>query len=97
MARALTESGYPIQARQFRILCKAHLVQWAYVRRGMGVGLMMDEIALADPEIARAAPYFSVPVPMWLFAHREVRISCRVRAVINTLAEALSRPPGPVA
>jgi len=41
--------------RLFRILCEAHLVQWAYVRRGMGVGLMMDEIALADPDIARSA------------------------------------------
>lgn len=42
MARALTERGYLVEARQFRILCEAHRVQWAYVRRGMGVGLMMD-------------------------------------------------------
>jgi DNA-binding transcriptional LysR family regulator len=70
-------------------------VQWAYVRRGMGVGLMMDEIALADPDIVRAVPGFSVPVPMWLVAHREVRTSRRVRVVFDMLAEALSHPPAP--
>lgn len=95
MARALTERGYPVEAQQFRILCEAHLVQWAYVRRGMGVGLMMDEIALADPDIARAVPGFSVPVPMWLLAHRELRTSRRVRVVFDMLAEALSRPSAP--
>jgi DNA-binding transcriptional LysR family regulator len=93
MARALTERGYPVEARQFRILSEAHLVQWAYVRRGMGVGLMMDEIALADPDIVRAVPGFSVPVPMWLLAHREVRTSRRVRVVYDMLAEALSQLP----
>lgn len=97
MARALTERGYLVEARQFRILCEAHLVQWAYVRRGMGVGLMMDEIALADPDIARAVQGFSLPVPMWLLAHREVRTSRRVRVVFDMLAEALSRPPAPAA
>jgi len=97
MARAITERGYPVAARQFRILCEAHLVQWALVKRGMGVGLMMDEIALADPDIARAVPDFSVPVPMWLLAHREVRTSRRVRVVYDMLAEALSRPPAPPA
>lgn len=95
MARALTERGYPVEAQQFRILCEAHLVQWAYVRRGMGVGLMMDEIALADPDIARAVPGFSVPVPMWLLAHRELRTSRRLRVVFDMLAEALSRPSAP--
>jgi DNA-binding transcriptional LysR family regulator len=97
MARALTERGYAVEAQQFRILCEAHLVQWAYIRRGMGVGLMMDEIALADPDIARAVPGFSVPVPMWLVAHREVRTSRRVRVVFDMLAEALCRPTAPAA
>lgn len=97
MARALTERGYPVKSQQFRILCEAHLVQWAYVRSGMGVGLMMDEIALADPEIARAVPGFSVPVPMWLLAHRELRTSRRLRVVFDMLAEALSRPSAPSA
>jgi hypothetical protein len=56
---------------------------------------MMDEIALADPDIARAVPGFSVPVPMWLVAHREVRTSRRVRVVFDMLAEALTRAPAP--
>ena len=47
----------------------------------------------SDPDIARAVPDFSVPVPMWLVAHREVRTSRRVRVVFDMLAEALSRPP----
>jgi DNA-binding transcriptional LysR family regulator len=97
MAGALTERGYPVKARQFRILCEAHLVQWAYVRCGMGVGLMMDEIALADPDIVRAVPGFSVPVPMWLVAHREVRTFRRVRVVFDILAEALCHPPAAAA
>jgi DNA-binding transcriptional LysR family regulator len=90
MAAALTERGFPIEKSQFRILSEAHLVQWALVKAGLGVGLMMCEVGDADPEIARVAPAFTVPVPMWLLAHREVKTSRRVRVVYDLLAEALS-------
>jgi DNA-binding transcriptional LysR family regulator len=90
MAAALTERGFPIAQAQFRILSEAHLVQWALVKAGLGVGLMMSEIGDADPQTVRVAPEFTVPVPMWLLAHREVKTSRRVRVVYDLLAETLS-------
>ena len=90
MAAALTERGFAISADQFRILSEAHLVQWAYVKNGMGIGLMMNEVANADPEISRVAPDFEPAVPMWVLAHREVKTSRRVRVVYDFIVEALS-------
>lgn len=89
MAEALTTRGFPIAASQFRILSEAHLVQWAMVKAGLGVGIMMCEVGEADPDVVRVAPAFSVPVPMWVLAHREVKTSRRVRVVYDLFADAL--------
>ncbi len=90
MAEALTTRGFTVRADQFKLLSEDHLVQWALVKQGLGIGIMMCEIADADADVARAAPEFSVPVPMYLLAHREVKTSRRVRVVYDLLAEGLS-------
>lgn len=90
MATALTERGFAISADQFHILSEAHLVQWAYIKNGMGIGLMMNEVAEAEAEISRVAPDFESAVPMWILAHREVKTSRRVRVVYDLIVEALS-------
>jgi len=62
MAVALTERGFPSRSPSFSHLSEAHLVQWALVKAGLGVGVIECEVGDADPEIARVAPAFYVPL-----------------------------------
>ncbi len=93
MAEALSSRGFEIGRDPFKLLSEAHLVQWAWVKADLGIGLMMAEVAEADPEIVRVAAEFDVPVPMWLLAHREVKTARRVRVVFDLLSKALMQVP----
>jgi DNA-binding transcriptional LysR family regulator len=90
---ALNAQGLALTARNFPVLCANHLVQWALVKAGLGIGVMPSSIGDADPDVARAAP--DLPpfrFELWLVAHREVRTSRRVRLVFDRIAAALGRP-----
>lgn len=69
---------------------------WEMVRRGLGVGMMLREIAERTPQITRLMPNLAGPkVPVWLVTHRELHTSRRVRLVFDILAEELSRNGSP--
>jgi DNA-binding transcriptional LysR family regulator len=84
--------GIPVSADRFRIVSGNSVVLWEMVRRGLGICMMLKEIAHLMPGVIRllpAAPVITVPV--WLVSHRELQTSSRVRLVFDTLAEELSR------
>jgi len=90
----LNEAGIPISADQFRIVSGNSVVLWEMVRRGLGICMMLKEIAQDMPGVVRLLPDLpGTPVPVWLVSHRELRTSRRVRIVYETLAEELSRRP----
>jgi DNA-binding transcriptional LysR family regulator len=66
------------------------VVAWEFVRQGLGLAIMADEIAARFPEIV---PAFSdiepVSFPIWLVTHRELHTSQRIRVVFDHLAEGL--------
>lgn len=96
MAEAMSRFGLSVAPAQFRLLTEAHPVQWAWVRQGLGAGLMLCSVGDADPSVARFVPDAPpIPVPMWLVAHREVHTSRRVRTVFDALADALGPSPDP--
>ncbi|MCL4676718.1 MAG: LysR family transcriptional regulator, partial [Pararhodobacter sp.] len=67
-------------------------VGWEMVRRGLGVGAMIDDIARRTAGVERIIPEFpAIPVQIWLTTHRELRTSKRIRVVFDFLAEALAR------
>lgn len=69
-------------------------VQWALVRAGMGIAMMLSEIGDADPLVRRVLPSMpGVPIPMWLVTHQDVKTSQRVRVVADALAEGLTPRP----
>lgn len=87
---ALTQDNFPwITANQ--------LVQWEMVKRGMGIGVMMEEVGRREPLVTRVLPEILSPleIPLWLVSHREVKMSRRVRVVFEHLAQALASPPPP--
>ncbi len=63
---------------------------WECVKAGLGVGVMLQEVAARSPDLERIVPEFTgVPVPFWLVSHKELRTSRRCRIVFNLLAEEL--------
>ena len=88
---ALNRRGLDLSARNFPVLCGSHLVQWELVKRGLGIGIMTEDVGEAEPTVERAAPWFAAfEFEVWLVAHRELNTSRRVRIVFDILAEELS-------
>lgn len=95
MRQGLAALGLDPAPRSFPIITDNHLVQWELCRQGLGICMMMEEIGDPDPAVVRVLPdqLASMPIPVWLTCHRELRTSRRIRAVFDTLAEELAAPP----
>jgi DNA-binding transcriptional LysR family regulator len=65
------------------------------VRRGLGICMMLKEIAELMPGVIRLLPDLpGIKVPVWLVCHRELHTSRRVRLVFDIIAEELSQSLG---
>jgi DNA-binding transcriptional LysR family regulator len=92
LREGLNALGLSLGPESFPLISHSHHVQWALVREGAGVGVMMAEVGDAEPGVQRALPELpAIPVPMWLVTHRDVHTSRRVRVVADLLAERLGR------
>jgi len=92
----LREWGLPVTTANIRLMSENSVAVWQMVRRGLGVGVMMREIAEMTPDIVPLLPdHPPAPVPIWLVSHRELRTSRRIRIVFDALAEALADAPAP--
>ena len=75
----------------FKSTTDSHLVAWEFVRRGLGIGAMIREVADTTPGIEQVLPKLApIPVPFWLCTHRELYTSRRIRVTFDLLAESLS-------
>lgn len=92
----LASFNVTVTASNFPVVSDNQLVQWNLARAGLGLAVMEESVGDADPCMQRALPSCpSIPVPMWLATHREVRTSRRVRAVFDHLVNALRCPSEP--
>jgi DNA-binding transcriptional LysR family regulator len=90
--KGLAALGLTLTAESFAIRCQSQHVQWALVRQGAGVGIMLADIGDAEPSVRRALDDLApIKVPLWLVTHRDVHSSRRVRVVADLLAERLAR------
>jgi DNA-binding transcriptional LysR family regulator len=90
--KGLAALGLTLTAESFAIRCQSQHVQWALVRQGAGVGIMLADIGDAEPSVRRALDDLPpIKVPLWLVTHRDVHSSRRVRVVADLLAERLAR------
>lgn len=88
----LRAAGIGVSADKFRIVSGNSVVLWEMVRQGVGVCMMLQEIAQHMPGVVRLLPELpGTPVPVWLVSHRELHTSRRVRIVFDMLAEHLGR------
>lgn len=88
----LRNIGVPMEAGDFRLMSNSATVVWELARRGVGISMMMHEIAARTPGMVHLLPAFSpITVPVWLVTHRELQTSRRIRLVFDILAEELAR------
>ncbi|MBP0462867.1 LysR family transcriptional regulator [Roseomonas sp. PWR1] len=83
--------GLHLTRRNFPVQADSHLVHWALVRQGLGIGLITEALGEAEPAVLRVLreePPLTFPI--WLATHRELHMSVRVRLVFDLLADALS-------
>lgn len=87
---AMKSFGLNLTQKNFPIISESHLIQWEYVRQGLGIGIMPEDIADQDPRVQQVLPQMApIIVPVWLVSHREVHTSARVRLVYDLLAREL--------
>jgi DNA-binding transcriptional LysR family regulator len=87
----LQARGVPMTERNVRFATDNTVVAWEMVKRGLGIGVNMREIAAVTPDIEQVLPAFPpIPVPIWIVTHRELHTSRRIRLVFDLLAEAFS-------
>ena len=87
----LRTHGLPLSEANFSCYADHSVAHWALVRQGMGIGVMMEEIALATPGMVRVLDDLPpVRFPVWLVTHRELRTSKRIRMVFDALAQGLA-------
>ena len=86
----LQAAGISLDPSQFHIVSGNSVVLWEMVRRGLGVCMMLQEIAENMAGVVRLLSKFAgTPVPVWLVSHRELHTSRRVRIVFDCLANEL--------
>ena len=91
MIDGLKAFGMHVRREQFPIVSANHLVQWELCKQGAGICMMMDEIGEPEPAVRKVLTSLpSLPVPMWIVCHRELRNSRRLRLVFDRLAEGLA-------
>jgi DNA-binding transcriptional LysR family regulator len=87
----LSEHGLPLLPQQFRVLSENSVTSWMLVQQGLGIGVMMDEIAQQTPGVVRVLDEVpAVRFPVWLVTHRELNTARRIRIVFDALAQALT-------
>lgn len=88
----LQKIGIPISAEDFRLHSSSSVVVWEMVKRGLGVGGMLREVAERTPGIVKLVPDMPpISVPVWLITHQDLQSSPRIRLVYKILSEGLSK------
>ena len=89
---ALNGLGMALTRDNFRLASENGLVAWEMVKRGLGVGVMIADVADLTPCVERLLPDLPpFAIPVWLATHRELHTSRRIRLVFDLLADALAR------
>ena len=84
--RAMAERLAPLDRQGFALRTDSNLAQLAAIRAGFGVGLCQAAIARRDPALVRVLPTVTLPLPLWIVMHEDLKTSARFRTVFDALA-----------
>lgn len=84
--------GIELTHRNFAITSESVITQWELVKRGLGIALLPDQLAAAEPKFQKVLPDIQpFKGPLWLVVHKELRTSRRVRVVFDFLVDEFSK------
>lgn len=81
----------PLDRRGFALRADSNLAQFAAIRSGFGIGICQVTIARRDPALVRVLPKITLPLPLWIVMHEDLKTSARYRVVYDALVAGLSR------
>ena len=87
--RAMTKLLQPLDRQSFALRTDSNLAQLAAIRAGFGIGLCQVTIARRDLALVRVLPIVSLPLPLWIVMHEDLKTSARFRTVFDALSEGL--------
>ena len=91
LMQGLNEMGLNLTLENFSLHTESHLVHWALVKQGLGIGIMPVDIGDNEPLVQRVPVSFKpIMFPIWLTTHRELKTSRRIRLVFDMLAAELA-------
>jgi DNA-binding transcriptional LysR family regulator len=86
----LRQHGLPLTSANLKLHSENSITAWALVRAGLGIGVIMDDVARTMPDLVLVLDEVPpIRFPIWLVTHRELRTARRIRVVFDRLAELL--------
>jgi DNA-binding transcriptional LysR family regulator len=84
--------GVRIDRHAFCLRTDNQIVLWEAVKAGLGVGFAQASLVAREPGVEQVLPGLPLPsLPMWLAIHEDLRMSARIRRVLDFLHPALKR------
>jgi DNA-binding transcriptional LysR family regulator len=84
--------GVTIDRHAFCLRTDNQIVLWEAVKAGLGVGFAQASLVAREPGVEQVLPGLPLPLlPMWLAIHEDLRMSARIRRVLDFLHPALKR------
>ncbi len=84
--------GLGFTTDNFRLGSESGVVAWEMARSGLGIVIMVEEVAAQFPGMERVLGEIEpFVIPVWLTTHRELHTSRRIRLVFDLLADFLSK------
>lgn len=90
--RGLEAAGMKVRRGFFPFRSDNQVVCWQMVVAGYGIGFVLKVVGSSEPAVVPILTTSEIPkLPIWLTAHRELKVSRRVRRVYDFLADRLER------
>ena len=88
--RAMATRLPGLDRRAFAFRADSNLAQLAAIRAGFGIGICQVEVARHDPKLVRVVPDVSLPLPLWVVMHEDLKTNARYRVVFDALVDGLA-------
>ncbi|MGB5583403.1 MAG: substrate-binding domain-containing protein, partial [Gammaproteobacteria bacterium] len=86
----LNSFGLQLTAENFKVMTSSGVTLLELVKQGLGISVLYRHVTDLNPNLQQVLPECSIPVPIWLITHKELRTNLRIRMVYDILAEALA-------
>lgn len=81
-----------VAPRQSPLVCSSELVGWELVKKGLGIGIMIEQIGDNEPQLQRVLPEFPpLEFELWIVVHRELRSTPALQVVFDAIVTTFDR------